>query len=89
MEFEDKYPEHIKMEKIPQQNRDLLGDFLSYLQERGIELAVWRPNGFGDASLHPVFKRTEEWMAEFFKIDLKKIDEEKSRMLEEIRNGSL
>jgi hypothetical protein len=66
-----KYPEHEKMKKIADESQ-ACGDFIHWATHKGYIDIKSR-------------KRTEELLAEYFKIDLNKIEQEKRAMLALIR----
>lgn len=74
------YPEHEKLSNIQQQSQ-FLGEFMEYIQSKNIVLAQY---GEFDR-LYPINKSINIFLAEMFNIDLKKIDEEKNQMIEELR----
>lgn len=79
------YPEHEKIKALDGLN-DRIGEFLDWLRaERGIVLAEY---GRHD-QLWASTVRTEDLLAEFFNVDLKELEEEKRRMLDEIREEQL
>ncbi len=67
---------------------ELLGKFYDWLIEEGYVFAKWSPseNKYGDTELFPVSINPNQLFAEFFKIDLNKIEEERRAILEELRN---
>ncbi len=85
------YPEHEKMKEISDQSQ-AIGAFLEWLQgERGASLLVLDdcPSGslaetWGDRrSDYRPAPHTEKLLAEYFEIDLNKIENEKRAMLDE------
>lgn len=79
------YPEHDKLAAIKAESQ-LLGEFLSWLDERGIRLSHYNPLGSrraGDDGLVEIGRSREELLAEYFEIDLRKLDDEKRDMLEQ------
>lgn len=66
---------------------EMVQEFIDWLlDEKGLELARWEQGDFSD-SLRPYhFGTREQLMADFFGIDLKKIDEEQRALLEAIRS---
>lgn len=74
-----KYPEHDKMHAIKDQSQ-AIGEFLEWCGERRWQLVDMDTD-------FPVRKRTEELLAEFFEIDLKKVEEEKLAMLASLRKA--
>lgn len=90
---EQKYPEHEKLDKIHEKSNSI-GDFLEWLSSvKQIRFAKWitEPveNPFGKETSIDVFiqqnMEIEKWLAEYFNIDLKKLEEEKQTMLKELR----
>lgn len=72
------YPEHEKLRAIRDQSQKA-GEFLEWLQaEKGVSLMV------GD---FPLQTTTTRLLAEFFEIDLDKIEDEKRTMLEVLRRN--
>lgn len=84
------YPEHEKLKAISDKSQEI-GQFIDWLQyERGIVLAEHGVDDnwtFGDGSnvLWPTNTPTIDLLADYFDIDLEKIENEKSQMLAEIR----
>ena len=83
-ETDDKYPECEKVKSV-QPKSQAIGEFLDWLGEKGIHLAKWGD----DDKLWPFNKNKEELLAEYFEIDLNKVEQEKRQMLEEIRNSNV
>ena len=80
------YPECENMAKVRPQS-DIIGEFLGWLQgKKEWEMCEYQPDEPGVAGGYcPVHFNTEELLAEFFNIDLKKVEEERRQMLDEIR----
>lgn len=77
------YPEHEKLGKINTKSQ-AIGEFMEWLQtEKGVRLAHY-PETKPD-ELWPWHVPTEKLLAEFFGIDLKKLEEEKQDMLDKFR----
>lgn len=77
------YPEHAKQEKIVDESQ-AIGEFLD---TSGCILAEYRTvDGFLEPQLVPVNKSIEQVLADYFEIDLRKIEAEKRAMLESIRS---
>lgn len=75
-----KYPEHEKLDKI-QETSNSIGTFLEWLSStKQIRFAKWDREVFVQQSME-----IEKWLAEYFNIDLKKLEEEKQAMLKELR----
>lgn len=70
------YPEHNKLRAIAHFSQKI-GEFLDWLEEQRIEL-VHADDKFVDSK--------EKLLARFFEIDLKKLEDEKRKMLEEVQN---
>ena len=79
------YPEHDKLHKVREQS-EAIGEFLENLEHKGIELAEWgKPFKGGPKGLVPIHKSRNTILAEYFEIDLKKLEAEKEQMLAEMR----
>ena len=75
-----KYPECNKMLEVQDQSQTI-GEFLDWLlHDKGAEIAEWR----GD-QLFPMRGSIESLLAEFFEIDLEKVEKERRAILEEMR----
>jgi len=87
------YPEHAKLEAIGDK-RNAVGDFIEWLSEEGYRIANWHENECSECScmadqiLLPVMKNTPEMLAEYFDVDLIKIEKEKQAMLDSIRKAN-
>ena len=80
-----KYPEHEKLKEVQEQSQ-AIGDFLENMEYKGIELAEWGHYFKGaPKSLVPIHKSRQTILAEYFGIDLKKLEQEKQQMIEEMR----
>jgi len=90
-----KYPEHEKLLKVQAKSQPI-GEFLEWLRtEQGVKLCKWgklhesqRYHGlrYGlTEAYYEIERTTEQWLAEYFGVDLAKIAEEKRAMLEEMR----
>jgi hypothetical protein len=87
------YPECEKMSKVAEKSQGI-GDFLEWLREdKKIILGsvqefvyVWDGKERIKEEFSPFRYDTEKLLAEFFGIDLKKVEQEKREMLNEIRN---
>jgi len=78
-----KYPEHEKLHAVKHLTQNI-HDFLEWLgAEKQIDLCEVTDADYGE--FYPTSARTDDLIAEFFKIDLKKLEEEKLAMLEECR----
>jgi hypothetical protein len=79
------YPEHDKLHQVADKSQ-AIGQFLDvFLGEKGLVLAEY--NGDDERPrLYPATVRIDLLLAEFFDIDLKKIENEKRAMLETMRS---
>jgi hypothetical protein len=77
------YPEHEKMRLIKDQSQSI-GEFLEWLQDKKEVIFAEYPETNSD-HLFPLHLPTQKLIAEFFDIDLDKIEDEKDAMLEEQR----
>lgn len=83
MEKSKKYPEHEKLQCIKDKS-EICGSFLDWLQnERNprIQLCEFNENG----EEFPCYKRIDQLLAEYFEIDLQKLEKEKLQMIEELK----
>jgi hypothetical protein len=79
----DEYPEHEKLKKIGATSQ-AFGEFLEWLQnEKRIRLCTTVE---GDDELRLVHTPITDWLAQYFEIDLKKLEEEKRAMLEKFKS---
>lgn len=75
---DDPYPEHTKMKAI-QDKSQVIGEFL---ENTDYILAQYdENNGGGEDLLWPITKTTEQILADYFGIDLDKIEAERFQML--------
>jgi hypothetical protein len=88
------YPECEKMLAVKSKSQPI-GEFIEWLRgERGIVLAKWCDKDedgedyldSGYSRLVPVHIRIEDLLAEYFGIDLKRIEQEKRIMLSKLRD---
>lgn len=90
----EKYPEHQKLQAVKDKSQ-AIGEFLEWLQNtKGFRLAQWMkvPDESAFAAegdevddLVQKFPSVEKLLAEYFQIDLGKLEQEKQAMLEQIR----
>lgn len=78
-----KYPEHQKLKAIQGKSQSIC-EFVEWLSEKNIQLAVLEESG----DYSPPVRNLTSLVAEFFDIDMKKIDAEKDAMIEEIRRAN-
>lgn len=66
-----------------------IGEFLEWARSEGFFLASWQhfgnPEPEGYDRLVASNKTTNQWLAEYFEIDLNKAEEERQALLDEIR----
>jgi hypothetical protein len=80
-----KTPECDKMAKVRDQSQSI-GEFLEWLSGKGIHLGKqFNYNDVDYSEFLPYSYTTEELLAEFFEIDLNKVEEERRALLEELR----
>ena len=78
--LEELFPENEKIKAVKEKSQ-AIGEFLEWLEEKKIHLVTLK----GEHGYNPVYTSTENLLAEFFNIDLDKVEEEKLQMLEELR----
>lgn len=89
--------EHDKLAKIQPQSQ-AIGSFIEWLRSKGVNLMVYhdhspacldedgsRACGYGREELEPYRRSIEQMLADYFKIDLAKLEQEKRSMLGIIR----
>lgn len=79
------YPEHERLKKISDISQQV-GYFIEWLNGE-FTIAKWKQRRGVDV-LVPAHKTTNEWLADYFDIDLDKIEEEKRQMLAELRTAA-
>lgn len=91
----EQYPEHAKLQKV-QEKSQAIGEFIEWLrQSKKIVFCLHRddlptgtivePENEYIPEWMPTTIRIEETLAEYFKIDLNKLEAEKRAMLDEVR----
>jgi hypothetical protein len=79
------YPEHDKLSAIKGKSQEI-GEFLDWLRdEKDYQICSWVEGGCGNGEYNPIFRSTENLLTEYFNIDLKKLEKEKQKMLDELR----
>jgi hypothetical protein len=81
------YPEHEKLQAVKERSQ-AIGEFLEWMEserETPLTLASYGKGEGGIELLFPANISTERLLAEFFDIDLGKLEQEKRQMLAEIR----
>lgn len=79
-----KLPEHEKLKAI-QPKSQAIGEFLEWAGEQGMALASYGDERGDRETLFHVSRSKENLLAEFFEIDLKKLEAEKEAILAEQR----
>jgi len=79
-----KYPEHEKMSQITDRSHTI-SEFLEWLESRRILLCEAADERSWDSTYIPIVLNVEQLLAEYFEIDLDKINNEKDEMLKEVR----
>lgn len=79
-------PEHEKLSAIADKSQ-AIGEFLQWLEDRGISLAAYANKG--DTFLSPYLYGREQLLAEHFEIDLAKLEKEKRAMLAELSGNGI
>lgn len=79
------YSEHDKVRTVKEDSQKL-GEFLEWMESREIVFAVWikSDNIWQEDELRPFHINIEQLLADFFKIDLKKLQTESEQMYAEI-----
>ena len=93
------YPEHEKLKALEGKN-DAVAGFLEWMAENEYVIARHHEHnrdcrksgefvcGYNQDDLYPVRRNIESLMAEYFKISLTKLEDEKRAMLDEIRRNN-
>ncbi len=76
------YPEHEKMMAVKAQSL-VIGDFLEWCNVQGMFLAEYRANSDEPQHVHKSFNVR---LADFFNVDLKKVEAEKVAMITALRS---
>ena len=82
------YPEHDKLTKV-RDSSQLIGEFLDWAGQQGMSLCTCEESEYRrerDAYI-PVRKRIEDLLAEFYEINLTKLEHEKQAMLDALRKA--
>lgn len=83
----NKYPEHDKLQNISEQSQ-FIGEFLDWLRSTNRCIGVMAFDSFGDPVIRDDTTSVQNLLAEFYQIDLRKIEAEKQQMLDEIRQSA-
>lgn len=77
----EQYPELEKLKAVSDKSQDI-GEFIDWLQtEKGIFFGTWE----GD-NVKVVRASTESLLADYFGIDLKKVESEKNQIFQQLKN---
>lgn len=76
-----------KLSKVSEKSQPL-GEFLDWLHENNYVIAEWNKFERNDERLYPTQTSIERLLAEYFKIDLDKVDEERTVLLNWIRENT-
>lgn len=85
-EEQPQYPELDKM-KAAREKSAVLSDFLDWMDENGIRLCRNNPDHYWakGGEYYPITENYEQLLAQYFNIDLNKVEEERRRILDEQR----
>lgn len=75
------YPEHQKLKAISDKSQ-CVADFWDYMEQQGI---VFAERGENSQFLYHTMKNKRDFIAEFFDIDMNKIEAEKRAMIEDLQ----
>ena len=70
-------------------NSQTIGEFLEWLQGKGYVLSFWQDYGEEPHSwseLTPLRKSSEQLLAEYFDVNLDKVEQERKALLEKLRS---
>lgn len=82
MNSDSLYPEHDKLEQVADESR-IIGEFLDTFLLRNYVLGEYGNGRYTDTeTLYPVRTDVQELLADYFGIDLVKLDIEKNQMLD-------
>jgi hypothetical protein len=80
-------PELDKMSAVRDESQ-AIGEFLEWMSSRGLVFAKWVDRGIHDDELVEDRKPIKERLAEYFEIDLNKVDEEQRMLLDTLRGNN-
>lgn len=87
MSDNEDYPELRKLHIVSGESQKI-GEFLDWLKSRGMFIAKYEVmEDFRDPMPSAIGGTTEQLLAEYFKIDLAKVEREKSAILEKLRGA--
>jgi hypothetical protein len=79
-------PECEKLEKVAEESNDI-GQFIEWLLEHEYQICTYSEMD-GDGEYVAAHTSIEELLASYFKIDLKKVEQERRALLDWVRNSS-
>lgn len=80
-----RYPECEKLAEVSPAPQ-IVGNFLDWLSnKKNLTLCEWVDNDIDEGHHHPYHYQIEELLAEFFEIDLVKVEQERRQMLEDLQ----
>ncbi len=82
-----KYPECEKMSAVKDKSQ-AIGEFLEWLgSEKEVFLAKWELDEYEDEYITRFLYSAEKLLAEFFNIDLNKVEQERRQILSELKEN--
>lgn len=82
-----KYPECEKMQGVKDKSQ-AIGEFLEWLgSEKEVFLAKWELDEYEDEYITRFLYSAEKLLAEFFNIDLNKVEQERRQILSELKEN--
>lgn len=84
---EQQYPECEKLSEHHAQ-MEIIREFLEWASENGMEFGRWEPRLTGQVydNFSPVNQSVDQYLAQYFEIDMAKVDEERRAMLASINS---
>lgn len=82
----NEYPEHERLKKV-QDKSQAIGEFLEWAHDEKEYVLCWK-SYMTQSRFEPIQVSKELLLAEFYAIDLQKIEQEKRLMLEEMRQAN-
>lgn len=82
MKKQNVYEEHEKLKSVKNES-EIIGQFLEWQKTKDRDLCIFNSNYDNYVSLF--YGSIEKILAEYFEIDLKKLEQEKQQMIEELR----
>ena len=82
-EINSRYPELAKAAHVAEETQ-IIGDFMDWLESQKCIVLAEPSHDYGSDQLMPTWKSADQLLAEYFGVDLKKLEEEKVAILKEI-----